>query len=48
MLKPGRDWKEETFKSKKVGVVKVVFSFLVFFVFFGLSENLVLQIFLIN
>ena len=33
MLKPGRVWQEETFKSKKVGVVKVVFSFLAFFVF---------------
>ena len=39
MLKPGRVWQEET-KSKKVGVVKVVFSFLAFFVFFGYAKNL--------
>jgi len=35
MLKLGRVWQEETFKIKKVGVVKEVFSFLAFFVFFG-------------
>jgi len=40
MLKPGRVWQEETLKSKKVGVVKVVFSFLAFFVFFGKAKTL--------
>ena len=33
MLKPGRVWQEETFKIEKVGVVKVVFSFLAFLCF---------------
>ena len=33
MLKPGRVWQEETLKTKKVGVVKVVFSFSAFLCF---------------
>ena len=33
MLKSGRVWQEETFKIEKVGVVKVVFSFLPFLCF---------------
>ena len=33
MLKMGIVWQEETFKIKKVGVVKVVFSFLAFLCF---------------
>ena len=34
MLKTGIVWQEETLKSKNVGVVKVVFSFLAFLCFF--------------
>ena len=47
MLKPGRVW-QETFKIKKVGVVKVVFSFLAFLVFFGQAKTLSYKIFPIN
>ena len=48
MLKPGRVWQEETFKIEKSRACQG--SFFVFSVFcvFWLSENLVLQIFLIN
>ena len=34
MLKTGIVWQDETFKIEKVGVVKVVFSFLAFLCFF--------------
>ena len=48
MLKPGRVWQEKTFKIEKSRGCQG--SFLVFSIFciFWLSENLVLQIFLIN
>ena len=48
MLKPGRVWQEETFKIEKSrGCQGSFFVFSIFYVFW-LSENLVLQIFLIN
>ena len=48
MLNPGRVWQEETFKIEKSrGCQGSLFVFSIF-VFFWLSENLVLQIFLIN
>ena len=48
MLKPGRVWQEETFKIEKGrGCQGSFFVFSIFCVFW-LSENLVLQIFLIN
>ena len=48
MLKPGRVWQEKAFKIEKSRGCQG--SFLVFSIFrvFWLSENLVLQIFLIN
>ena len=48
MLKPGRVWQEETFKNEKSrGCQGSFFVFSIFGVFW-LSENLVLQIFLIS
>ena len=48
MLKPGRVWQEETFKiEKSKGCQGSFFVFSIFCVFW-LSENLALQIFLIN
>ena len=48
MLKLGRAWQEETFKIEKSrGCQGSFFVFTIFGVFW-LSENLVLQIFLIN
>ena len=48
MLKPGRVWQEETFKIEKSRGCQGGFFVFSIFVFFWLSENLVLQIFLIN
>ena len=48
MLKPGRVWQEETFKIEKNRDCQGSFFVFSIFVFFWLSENLVLQIFLIN
>ena len=49
MLKAGVVWQEETFKIEKSrGCQGSFFAFSVFVFFFCLSENLVLQIFLIN
>ena len=43
MLKSVRVWQEETFEIKKVGVVKVVFSFLAFLCFFGRAKTFTLH-----
>ena len=48
MLKPGIVWQEETFKIEKSRGCQGSFFVLSIFVFFWQSENLVLQIFLIN
>ena len=48
MLKPGRVWQEETFKIEKSRGCQGRFFVFAIFVFFWLSENLVLEIFLIN
>ena len=48
MLKPGRVWQEETFKIEKSRGCQGSFFVLSIFCVFWLSENLVLQIFLIN
>ena len=48
MLKTGIVWQEETFKIKKSRGCQGSFFVFSIFVFFGLSENLVLQMFLIN
>ena len=48
MLKTGIAWQEETFKVEKSTGCQVTFLVFSIFVFFWLSENLVLQIFLIN
>ena len=40
MLKPGRVWQEETFKIEKSRGCQGSFSFLAFFVFFGLAKTL--------
>ena len=45
MLKPGRDWQEETFKIEKSRGCQGSFFVFNIFVFFWLSENLVLQFF---
>ena len=45
MLKPGRAWQEETFKIAKSSGCQGSFFVFSIFVFFWLSENLVLQIF---
>ena len=48
MLKSGRVWQEETFEIEKSGGCQGSFFVFSIFVFFWLSENLVLQIFVIN
>ena len=48
MLKPGIVWQEETFKSEQSRGCQGSFFVFRIFVFFWLSENLVLKIFLIN
>ena len=48
MLKPGRVWQEETFKIEKSRGCRGSFFVFSIFVFSWLSENLVLQFFLIN
>ena len=48
MLKPGRVWQEETFKIEKNRECQGRFFVFSIFVFFWLSENLVLQFFQIN
>ena len=48
MLKPGRVWQEETFKIEESRGCQGSFFVFSIFCVFGLSENLVLQIFLIN
>ena len=48
MLKTGIVWEEETFKIEKSRGCQGSFFIFSIFVFFGLCENLVLQIFLIN
>ena len=48
MLKPGRAWQEETFKIEKSRDCQGSFFVFSIFCVFWLSENLVLQIFLIN
>ena len=48
MLRPGRVWQEETFKIEKSRGCQGSFFVFSIFVFFWLSKNLVLQIFLIN
>ena len=48
MLKTGIVWQEETFKFEKSRGRQGSFFVFSIFVFFWLSENLVLQIFLIN
>ena len=48
MLKTGIVWQEETFKIEKSRGCQGNFFVFSIFVFFWLSENLVLQIFLIS
>ena len=48
MLKTGIVWQEETFKIEKSRGCQGSFFVFSIFVFFWLSENLVLQIFLMN
>ena len=48
MLKTGIVWQEETFKIEKSRGCQGSFVVFSIFVFFWLSENLVLQFFLIN
>ena len=48
MLKTGRVWQEDTFKIEKSWGCQGSFFIFSIFVFLWLSENLVLQIFLIN
>ena len=48
MLKSGRVWQEETFRNEKSTGCQGSFFVFGIFVFFRLSENLVLQISLIN
>ena len=48
MLKTGIVWQEEAFKGEKSRGCQGGFFVFRIFVFFWLSENLVLQIFLIN
>ena len=48
MLKTGIVWQEETFKIEKSRGCQGSFFVFSIFVFFWLSENLVLQIFLIS
>ena len=48
MLKPDRAWQEETFKIEKSRDCQGSFFVFSIFCVFWLSENLVLQIFLIN
>ena len=48
MIKTGVEWQEETFKIKKSRGCQGGFFVFSIFVFFWLSENLVLQIFLIH
>ena len=48
MLKSGRVWQEETFEIEKSRGCQGSFFVFSIFVFFWLSENLVLQIFVIN
>ena len=48
MLKPGRVWQEEIFKNEKSRGCQGSFFVFGIFVFTWLSENLVLQISLIN
>ena len=48
MLKSGRVWQEETFEIEKSRGYQGSFFDFSIFVFFWLSENFVLQIFVIN